>query len=227
MFKQALAASALAALAACGGGGSDLGATLTIDVKGLQPPATTLAPLPAKNCKIDLYGDSILAGAYSSNGDVLYLAERPAAILKRLRPAYEVFDHTVPGETAVTRAATFNNEHRTGRFVLFEHGVNDAAGGTAYEPALRGMVEYVKAEGRTPIVTGLSTLRVPLQNVDAYNLIAQKVATETVSAFANWRTVAYDPSDMADDYHPGPKYAQRLVDRIIERLDVLAPECKS
>lgn len=229
-MKRALSILALSTLAACGGGGSGgFDATLTIDVKGIpQTPPPSPPPGPVVVCKVDLYGDSILAGAYrDASGATVYLAERPAAILKRMRPSYTVFDHTVPGETAVTRSLTFNNEQRSGRFVVFEHGVNDAAGGTAYEPALRGMVDYAKAEGRIPIITGLSVQSVVVPNVEAYNAIALKVATETVSAFANWRTVPFDPADMADDIHPGPRYAERLMARIVERLDVVAPECRS
>lgn len=226
-MKYVFALLLVASLAACGGAGE-----YTLDVKGTVPASSTPAPTtptptaPVNKCSVDLNGDSILAGAYSLSGQTVYLAERPAAILKRMRPAYTVVDRSVPGETAATRSVTFYNATRAGHFQVFEHGINDATGSTGYEPALRGMVEYVKAEGRVPLITGLSRTRIFITNAAAYNAIAAKVASDTITAFADWQTVAYDPLDMADDYHPGPKYAERLMARIVERLDVLAPECR-
>lgn len=238
-MKRALSIASLAVLTACGGGCGG-GGEYTLDVKGTAPststPTTPTTPAPTapaptspvSKCSVDLNGDSIMAGAFSSNGQTVFLAERPAAILKRMRPAYTVVDRSVPGETAAARSVTFYNQTRSGHFQIFEHGLNDATGNTGFEPALRGMVEYVKAEGRVPLITGLSRTRILVANAAAYNAIAAKVASETITAFADWQTVAYDPLDMADDYHPAPKYAERLVARLVERLPSPLPllQCK-
>ena len=94
---------ALAALTACGGGGGSSGgvvmmpsatttaAPVAAPVAAAPEPEPAPAPAPKPGCTVDLYGDSIMAGA----------VEHPAEVLKAMRPMYSVYDHSVPGETAV------------------------------------------------------------------------------------------------------------------------------
>lgn len=192
-----------ASLAACGGGGSS------------EPEQVTEAPAPVV-CTVDLYGDSIMAGTL--------LPESPAAMLKRIRPAYAVNDYAISGEQAVQRAEKFDGGNS--RFVVIEHGVNDAGLGLPYEPALRKMVQMAKAEGRTVIVTGLSQHTSPLNWVTAANEAARNVAASEGVTFADWMTVPFGgEAEMRDHTHPGSIYTERLVMRLVERLDQLAPEC--
>ncbi|MFS2055259.1 hypothetical protein ACEN8K_41445 [Variovorax sp. CT11-76] len=62
----------------------------------------------------------------------------------------------MPALTAALRARPFAAERRSTRFVVLQHGINDAQNATALAPPLRRMVERVQAEGRVPIVTGLA-----------------------------------------------------------------------
>lgn len=96
----------------------------------------------------------------------------------------------------------------------------------SYEPALRAMVDYVKAAGKTSIVTGLSQVkarRMPLR--DEYDTTARRVANEEGAMFADWGAVRFDPAEMADDIHPLQPYSTRLVERLVLALDEAAPEC--
>lgn len=223
MFKLTTAAALVMVLSACGGGGGGGGggvAAMPIALPVAQAPA---APPPASvDCSVTLYGDSILYG-YTNAGR---LSEPPASGIKRLRPAYRVEDRTEPGDYVLRRLPTFLNQTIDTRFVVIEHGMNDAGNGFDYESPLRTMVQRVKALGAVPVITGLSNVRVPLEKREAYNAIARRIADEEGAVFADWNAVAYDSADMADDVHPAQPYSTRLTEKLVAALDTKAPECR-
>jgi hypothetical protein len=189
-----------------------------------RPAASAKAPDDApRDCTVTLEGDSILYGAYNNNQR---FDEPPAAMLKRMRPAYTVLDNSVAGSTAAQRAPGFSSTPLTTHFVVLQHGINDGQFGQPYEPALRRMVAHVQAQGRTPVITGLSRQTHPAPGRDAADNIARRVAGETGALFADWGAVSFKPAEMADVLHPAPAYSERLVGRIVALLDQAAPECR-
>jgi len=177
------------------------------------------------NCTVALWGDSILYGGFGASL-ANRIKEPPAAALKRIRPAWTIADYSVPGDSAHKRLPTFVMQPMPARVVVLQYGINDAGNGYPYEPALRGMVDYTQAAGRTAIVTGLSQVKggnAPPR--DNYNAIARRVASEESVMFADWGAVRFDPADMADDIHPLQPYSTRLVERLALALDAVAPEC--
>ncbi|SOE06178.1 GDSL-like Lipase/Acylhydrolase family protein [Variovorax sp. YR752] len=178
--------------------------------------------LQASHCSVDLYGDSILHGGY---GGSFRLEEPPSTTLHRLRPRYQVTDHTVNGETATARAKVFERESRTGHFVVIAHGINDAAQNLPLEPALRAMIAVSRREGREVILTGLSRQLVPVPGRTYSDGAIRRVAADLRVPFADWDTVEYSRAEMADILHPAKSYSDRLVRRIVNVLDSLAPEC--
>jgi lysophospholipase L1-like esterase len=224
-----LALSALLALAACslwpfGRGPSPR--VVAVRVEQAPPPAAQQQqqqPAPTGGCSVVLYGDSILHGGYDGTKR---LDEPPAAVLKRTRPRFTVEDVTVNGETANFRAAGFAAERRGARFVVIAHGINDAAQSLPLEAPLRAMVNTARGEGRVVILTGLSHQRLAIPGRDRYDAVIRKVARDTGVAFADWGSVEYRAADMADLIHPARPYSERLVKRIADVLDALAPECR-
>src|SRR5690349_2138929 len=113
LIKATAPAVLAAAMAGCGGGGTE----------APEPAQAPVAAKPAADCSVDLYGDSIMAGWYLRDMGL----ETPGQMLKRMRPAYRVNERAVGGEQAVQRAPVFDGGGS--RFVVVEHGVNDAARG--------------------------------------------------------------------------------------------------
>ncbi|NVM93236.1 SGNH/GDSL hydrolase family protein [Variovorax sp. SG517] len=188
-----------------------------------HPVAPDDPPPTARDCTVTFEGDSILHGSYASNQR---FDEPPAAMLTRLRPAYTVIDNSVPGSTAAQRAPVFAGAPLTTHFVVLQHGINDGQFGQPYESALRRMVAHVQAQGRTPVITGLSRQPITVTGRDAADDIARRVAAETGALFADWGAVSFKPAEMADVLHPAPAYSERLVWRIVSVLDRAAPECR-
>jgi hypothetical protein len=222
-----LAILAIGALVpACGDTRSSVGTSSSNHGKSgisARPTAPDDAPPGARDCTVTFEGDSILHGSYANNQR---FDEPPAAMLRRLRPAYTVIDNSAPGTTAAQRAPVFSTAPLTTHFVVLQHGINDGQFGQPYEPALRRMVAHVQAEGRTPVITGLSRQTHPLLGRDAADDIARRVAGETGALFADWGAVSFKPAEMADVLHPAPAYSERLVARIVSLLDRAAPECR-
>lgn len=222
-FKLAAAALLAATLTACGGGGGGSAAPPFFLPGAAAPsPAPQDPPKPAPICTVDLYGDSIMYGGYALT---LRLSTPPAAALRALRPAYTVVDRSANGDTITMRSMTFNNEARSGRIVVIEQGINDTGQGWPIEALLTGMVEYVKAEGRTPVLTGLTRQFTPVKGRDEYDATIRRVADATGAAFADWGSVPLNEGELADGLHPGQEYSARLVQRLAETLDEVAPEC--
>lgn len=211
---------------ACGGSSGSGGTTLPANAaQGAQDAVgtpTDTKPAAPLDCTVTLEGDSVLYGAY---GNQQRLDEPPAAALKRMRPAYTVTDNSVAGSTATQRAPAFTKLSLSTRFVVLQHGLNDGQFRQPYEPALRGMLAHVQAQGRTPVITGLSRQTSPALGWDAANNIATRVARETGTLFADWAAVPFKPAEMADLLHPAPAYSARLVASLVAVLDAAAPEC--
>jgi hypothetical protein len=169
-----------------------------------------------------LYGDSILHGGY---GGSQRLAEPPAQTLQRLRPRYRIDDLTVNGQTAAQRALSFGAEKRSAHFVVVEYGLNDAVLGLPLEPSLRTMVSTAQQEGRRVILTGLSRQPASVPGRVQADATVRRLASEMGTEFADWGSVPYAQDEMADMLHPGKPYSDRLVQRIADALDRLAPEC--
>ena len=214
----------------CGGGGDGAGAggpapTASSPAPAAEPPKASVAAANAKTgCSVTLEGDSILYGGY---GYHQRLAEPPAAALRRMRPAYAVIDNSAGGSTAAGRAPEFVKVPVGTRFVVLEHGINDGLFGRVQDlaPALRSMVAHVKAQGATPVITGIARPAMQAPARDAADAAARQVAADTGALFADWGAVPVEPSEMADVLHPGPAYSARLVERLVDVLDAAAPEC--
>ncbi|WP_038203392.1 SGNH/GDSL hydrolase family protein [Xenophilus azovorans] len=174
------------------------------------------------DCSVALYGDSILHGGY---GGMKRLPDPPATMLRRMRPMYRVDEHTIPGDSAHAHLAQFIHTPLTSRIVVLQYGINDAGQGHDYRTALETMVAYVRSQGRTPVVTGLSRVTGGIPRRDAYDAVARQVAAADGAAFADWGAVRFAPADMADPVHPGPSYARRLTQQLVRALDAVAPEC--
>jgi lysophospholipase L1-like esterase len=184
-----------------------------------------IAAAAAPDCTVALWGDSILHGGFGASL-TNRIEEPPAAALKRIRPAWKIADYSTPGDSAHKRLPTFVLQPMPARVVVLQYGINDAGNGYRYEPALRGMVDYVQAAGKTSIVTGLSQVkadRLPLR--DGYDAAARRVAQEEGVLFADWGAARFDTADMVDDIHPRQPYSTRLVERLVLALDQVAPEC--
>ncbi|MFH0134835.1 GDSL-type esterase/lipase family protein [Variovorax sp. VaC1] len=179
------------------------------------------------DCSVTLYGDSVLNGGTNIDGvGPAHIKEPPAMGLVRLRPLVTVTDRSVPGDFALKRLPFLLSDPITTRFVVIEHGLNDAGNGFEYEKPLRSMVQRVKALGKVPIVTGLSRVKEGwVDQRDAYDAIASRVAKEEGATFANWGAVPFSPDDMADAVHPAQPYSTRLTEQLARTVDGLAPEC--
>ena len=206
-------------LAACGGGGGGAGGG-GVPAAGVvaesQPVATPGAATPLRDCSVDLWGDSILHGQ-NTHGP---LAESPADYIKRVRSAYTVEDKSVNGQGINSQAAALTPAaFADARFHVLEWGVNDTAQGyTDVAAAYRRVVASVQAAHKTAVITGIDT---------AYNnpaIIAQplEVATDMKVAYAGWDKVQ---GGTADGLHPDQATSNALAQRIVDSLDVLAPEC--
>ena len=188
------------------------------------PPESALARQPRQtdDCSVVLYGDSILRGGYGGNSR---LTEPPEKTLRRLRPKYRIDDRTANGETATQRSKRFRSESRSSHFVVIAHGINDVAGGIDPAPPVRQMVESAQAEGRVVILTGLSRQLIFIPGRVKADQAIGRVAVETRAKFADWGSVPYKSSEMADVLHPAKAYSDRLVERLVATLDSLAPAC--
>ncbi|MGO4390204.1 SGNH/GDSL hydrolase family protein [Variovorax sp. M-6] len=219
-------------LAGCGGGGADG----TFSDMAPPPSASSKdsavsmeAAKPPTACTIELYGDSIMAG----NGS----AETPAMTLQRVRPGLEVVaDHSVAGMQLAALATVFSSEARSARIVVIENGVIDSWRGLPpnnFKAALEALIYQLRAEGRTPVLTGYSRQApnaiLSLEAIarrDAYDGLARSVAAAAGIEFANWGSVQFEgANDLLDGVHPNKDYSDRLVERLAVTLDKVAPEC--
>lgn len=233
MKRMICTAAVCGLLVACGGGGGGGGGVAF-------PVAQAPVAAPAKPvCTVTLYGDSILHGTYSPDGVALErLSHYPAEEIRAQRPAYTVDDRTKPGQSLLALSYIFANDSRSSRFVVVENGVIDSWYGDAIGERLKGIVDYIKAEGRIPVITGYSRQVVrtdrfawldasQVANHDAWNAAAKYVADQTGAVFADWSSVRFDGEvDIADAVHPAEAYSMRLSAALISALDKASPECR-
>lgn len=215
--RTAIAAAALLALAACGGGGGGGGAAMPVSVAAApaadpKPAPTEQPPGKAAPCSVAYWGDSI-AGITTP----------------LLGKGLQVGGHAVIGGTAEAAQSVFLQDPLESRFVVIEYGTNDANGHRPYEPAMRSMLERVKAMGRTAVVVGLSNAtQGDMVYRATYNALAGNLAREYGALFVDWAAVPWSASDLkADGVHPLDAYAQRLADRLTQVIVDAAPECAS
>ncbi|WP_280816702.1 SGNH/GDSL hydrolase family protein [Variovorax sp. TBS-050B] len=185
------------------------------------------APPPAALvCSVGLYGDSILYGGFGANlGN--RLPDPPVVAMRRMRPTWQISDHSVVGDSAFQRRPAFVRQPSTARVVVLEYGINDVGNSYDYEPAFRAMARHVKAQRKALVVTGLSRVRGNLaERREQYDATARRIAAEEGAVFADWGSVPFDPKHMVDDVHPSQEYSTRLVQRLVETLEKAAPECR-
>lgn len=213
-----LALAALLTLTACGGGGGGESGGVPITFPGAattQGVAKDTAPAseapPAAPCSVAYWGDSISS-------------QTGPRIDKRL----QLTPHAVVGGTATAARAPFLQDPLTERFIVIQYGINDANFKIALEPALRSMLERVKAIGRTPVLTGISQATAGEFGLYmTHNAVVRKLATEYGAIYADWPGVPFSGAAdlMPDGIHPLDGYAQRLADRLSQALLDAAPEC--
>nr|AER23936.1 hypothetical protein var059 [Variovorax sp. HH01] len=193
------------------------------------------------DCTVELNGDSVLNGAYTTpSHELMRLQEPPAATIKRLRPKYTIKDNTLNGQTSAALAQVFYNRQRTSRFIVIENGIIEAWRNESMVQNLRSMAVFARGEGRTPILTGLSRFALhvdpdPGYNMtqtmidqrDAFDAQIKAMAAQEGIAFAEFGAAPFSgASDLLDTVHPTKAYSDRLVARLVLTLDALAPECK-
>ena len=214
MLTLLLLALLLAGCGGGGGGGGSGGGVPASVVAAPTPVATPVASVP-RDCTVDLWGDSILAG----QGTRGQLAQTPAQYIQTKRPAYAVVDDSVSGSGANASESRLHARELTARFVVLEWGVNDPAQGyTDIAGVLTRDVAHVRALGHTPVLTGIDT---------AFNnpaIIAQPlaVAQATGAAYADWPSVQ---GGTVDGLHPDQTTSDAFAQKIVDVLDKLAPEC--
>lgn len=182
------------------------------------------------DCSVVLYGDSILHGAYVGDGQTRRHRRNPAAELKARRPAWRIDDRTQPGQSLEMLAKTFHSDQRASRVVVLGSGIAEGWSGGSVLSDLPRMIETVRREGRTPVLTGYSR-QLPnafmtadkLEGRDRVDAEVKALALETRIEFADFG--AARPAEMADEVHPTEQYSLRLSAKLIEALDRVAPEC--
>lgn len=190
-------------LAACGGGGGD-------------------APAPAQ-IVVEIYGDSIM----SAPG----IATPPPAAIRVLRPAWVVNNHALAGSTLQQTLQGFASQPRTGRYVVLEHGGNDALilrTPAEFEADLREAIRIVRAEGRVPVLTGIVDLpgdpvffttpvRARMAELNAVTLV---VAAELGLQHAGWREDYRGPGDViSDQIHRTQEASDRLAALVVAAVE--------
>jgi len=217
--RIAITTAALALLTACGGGGGGSAggfALLTTQSDNGTAPATKAPtveqpPEKAPQCSVAFWGDSI-AGQ----------------VAPKLGKGLQLQNHATPAHTAGMDLGAFLQDPLVARFVVIEYGTNDANFGSDLYGPLRSMLDWVKAKGRTAVLTGLSNGTVGNAAARAtYNALTVQLAKEYGALFADWPSVQYDSvSDLTDGVHPDADYQQRLADRLTQTIVAVAPECQ-
>lgn len=198
-------------LAACGGGSGQAAAPSVPAVEQPKRSAPTEHPDKVAPCSVAYWGDSIAA-----------------MTAPRMDKRLDVELHGVVGGTAQAAQASFLQDPLLARFVVLEYGTNDSNAKVPFEPAMRAMLDWAKAAGRTPVLTGLSNATAGELVVHAvYNVQTLQLAKEYGALHADWAAVAWSPADlMADGVHPNDSYQQRLADKLVVTILAAAPECE-
>jgi hypothetical protein len=184
----------------------------------------------AADCSLVLYGDSILNGSYVLAEHAMRHVRNPAAELKAQRPAWQIDDRTQPGQSLAKLAKVFANDPRSSRVVVIGSGIAEGWSGDSVMSNLPWMLEAVRYEGRTPVLTGYAR-QVPnsfitpdkMAGRDHVDTEAKALAGKSGVEFADFG--AAGPVETVDDVHPTQTYSLRLTGKLIEALDRVAPEC--
>ncbi len=238
-MKRALSILALCALTACGGGGES--PFNPSSVASEAKPAVQHVKLSQDpvRCDVTLYGDSIMAGVYmDDHGSGQQHWRRPAVEINLHRPKYRVVDESRPGQSLYAFMWDIANRPRDTKFVVVESGVIDSWVAVPVGQRLLDVIDFLKAEGRTPILTGYARQTVrdgkwawltadQLAFHNEWNEAVRYVAQQTGVEFADWGSVPmYGGTDIIDAVHPTEAYSQRLSAALIAAMDRAAPECK-
>jgi lysophospholipase L1-like esterase len=208
-----LCALAAFSIGGCGGGGGGSGPVMGNPMSAApvetKQPEPSKAPTPAV-CSLAYWGDSISGMTRS-----------------RIGAGISVASHGVIGGTAAAAVPVLLQDPLAERFVALEYGTNDANSQTPYEPAMRSMLERIRAVGRSAVIVGLSNATAGDMVYRAtYNALARKLAGEYGATFVDWSSVTWSPADLQPDgVHPDDAYAQRLADALTAAIVSVAPEC--
>ncbi|MDA7415332.1 SGNH/GDSL hydrolase family protein [Xenophilus arseniciresistens] len=178
----------------------------------------------ARQCSVALWGDSVLYGGYDLGES--RLDEPPADALRRLRPRWKVTDHSSNGASATYFSDDFLRSELPERVQLIQYGHNDQILELPYEERMREMIEHAQAKKRSLIITGLSNVERTDKEI-GYHAMARRLAQQHHVWFADFGNVEFHDGDTFDGRHPRPAYSLRLVQRIVQTLDQVAPECAS
>lgn len=170
-------------------------------MKDLILRAIAPRPRPAAGATLQpgvtLYGDSIMHGGI-------------AAVMADAGCTGVIHDRSVPGDTAANAWRRMPYELRATTHVVLQQGTNDLTVGADPVQYLRRMVRYLRAEGRTVILTGIA------QRADRptapTDLDVRRLAITERVAFAGWGVV---PLNAPDGLHPGPEMARALAQRLL------------
>lgn len=222
-YQSYAAVAVLAALGACGGGGTDS-----------VSPQSAAATAP---CTLELNGDSIL----DSPGIV-----RPAIRLAAARPLWQIEDDSLGGLPLRELIAGNPSRHvepyaakqHSAEFVVIENGGADALQERStidYEADLRWTIDHVRGRGAVPILTGIVVIPVGelftaprVQRRAELNAIVRMVAQQEALPYAGWDTAEFAGlSETIDTVHRTQPASDRLVAKLVATLDALAPQCSA
>lgn len=191
------------ALMGCGGGGGDAPAQVPVS--------------------IEIYGDSIMTAPG--------IATPPPAAIRAMRPAWVVNNHALAGSTLQQTLQGFASQSRTGRYVVLEHGGNDALEmrtPAEFEADLREAIRIVRSEGRVPVLTGIVDLpgdpryfTEPVRlRMGELNAVTLRLADELGLQHAGWREDYRGPGDVIfDQIHRTQEASDRLASLVVTAIE--------
>ena len=210
-----------------------LGVLLVLTAVFLGSPAWAKAQKKKNHCSLDLYGDSILHGAYVHKEGDREQAGRwtrfPAAEIKTQRPAYTIHDRTLSGQSLAAMTADFKVSDMS-RIVVLGNGIAEGWYGGDVRNTLANLVQVIRKSGGTPIITGYAR-QLPNRYMTPKKLAGRDRADNDAREVAELMRVAFvdfgaaGPIEIVDNVHPSEAYSLRLTERLIKTLDELAPEC--
>lgn len=163
-----------------------------------------LAPKPKKAeflmDGVTLLGDSIMYGGVAWN-------------LANMGYGKMIHNLSIPGDTAENLWHRLPYELRSTKYVVVEQGTNDVSNGVNPIPYLKKIVQYLKTEGRTVILTGMAT-RDDHKDI-AYTQPMLELALSEGTLYANWPTIV---GKTTDGLHPDANMTRDLASCIYKLL---------
>lgn len=149
------------------------------------------------------------------NGEPL-IPEGPTRRIQAARPAWVVHLRAVAGQTGNQGAPAMMNDVRPpASVVVLGWGINDAIQHKDVAP-MRGLIEKLRLEGASPILTGPAPYAGSLASWFRVQAAIQKMAIDTETPWVNWGVA---PIRTVDGVHPDQASSNRLVDSLITALD--------